>query len=209
MHLPFFNDPFQPTGEIISIEDGQLTLFADFLPQTEADIFLDILQRETPWQQDALNFGGRQVLIPRLQAWYGDKHSHYGYSGLALTPLPWTDTLLTLKQRIEVSSGQVFNSVLLNFYRDGKDSVSWHSDDEAELGLDPVIASLSLGTSRRFELRHRTKTIPKAICELEHGSLLIMGKGLQKHWQHQIPKQPAIQAPRINLTFRLIQPLQA
>jgi len=190
--------------EKLSLPDAEIFMTPEFLPTTEADHYFHSLLSQTPWRQDQLNFGGKAVPIPRLQAWYGDKDSRYGYSGLALSPLPWTPLLEELKHRIEQCSGSEFNSVLLNYYRTGQDSVAWHSDDEKELGHDPVIASLSLGATRRFELKHRFKKSIKAFCDLSHGSLIVMGKGVQQNWQHQIPKQPGSEGARINLTFRRI-----
>jgi alkylated DNA repair dioxygenase AlkB len=160
------------------------------------------LLAETAWRQDTLKFGGKEVLVPRLQAWYGERR--YAYSGLRLVPLPWTPVLDEIRRKISAICGLEFNSVLLNYYRDGNDSVAWHSDDERELGPDPLIASLSLGATRRFELKHRTRKQSKVNMLLEDGSLLLMGKGLQQHWTHQLPKDASVTAPRLNLTFRLI-----
>lgn len=148
---------------------------------------------------------GRTLPVPRLQAWYGVPEARYGYSGILLAPLPFTPLLQEIRDELQQRTGHSFNAVLLNHYRDGSDNVSWHSDDEKELGADPIIASLSLGASRRFELRHRTRRdLGKMTLDLSHGSLVLMGKGLQLHWQHQIPKQPGIRVPRLNLTFRFI-----
>ena len=148
---------------------------------------------------------GKTLPVPRLQAWYGTPQARYGYSGILLDPLPFTPLLLTVLDKLQQCTGQQFNAVLLNNYRDGNDSVSWHSDDEKELGDDPVIASLSLGATRRFELRHRhRKDLGTLKLDLSHGSLLLMGKGLQPNWLHQIPKQPGQQGARLNLTFRFI-----
>jgi alkylated DNA repair dioxygenase AlkB len=145
------------------------------------------------------------VAVPRLQAWYGDGHAHYGYSGLRLTPLPWTSLLQAIRTDIEQKLQRPFNSVLLNQYRDGSDSVAWHSDDEKELGPDPLIASLSFGATRRFELKHRTRRdLGKVSLDLDDASLVVMGEGVQKHWLHQVPKQQGVDGLRLNLTFRFI-----
>lgn len=189
----------------ISLPDAAITLHQTFIPAPQADKLLSEIIETTPWRQDHLSFGGKKVLIPRLQAWMGDASSKYGYSGLELNPLPWSDILYKLKEAIETIANTDFNSVLLNYYRDGHDSVAWHSDDEKELGNDPIVASLSLGVSRRFELKHRhKKPIIKFKCQLDHGSLLIMGSGLQSNWHHQVPKQKEISQARVNLTFRKI-----
>lgn len=212
--MPFSPSPATDRGDIwlssdferIRLRDAELSYAPAFFSSVESAHILQTLLRETPWRQDVLNFAGRTVPVPRLQAWYGDPHTAYGYSGLHLTPLPWTETLNAIRRRLETALKLNFNSVLLNLYRDGHDSVSWHSDDEKELGDDPIIASLSFGVPRRFELKQRDKQhrgIHK--LELADGSLLLMGTGLQKNWQHQLPKDPAIIAPRVNLTFRLIR----
>lgn len=206
MQIPFSLDNAHGPMETLVLEGGDILYYPTFMPRLEAQGCFDTLAAATPWQQDTINFGGKAVLIPRLQAWYGEKNSRYGYSGLALHPLPWTPLLTDLKARVETAAGAVFNSVLVNFYRDGRDSVSWHSDDEKELGGDPVIASLSFGATRRFDLKHRRNKGQKFSCELTTGSLLVMGKGIQQHWQHQVPKQPAITEGRINLTFRYVKP---
>lgn len=199
--------------------ERQLLHGAERLPLTDADLFyfpacydtaesanlMRVLLQETPWRQDSVSFGGKPIPVPRLQAWYGDSASRYGYSGLKLTPLAWTPTLTAIRAKLEALLSLRFNSVLLNYYRDGQDSVAWHSDDERELGPDPRIASLSLGAQRRFELRHRQREQRgKYKLMLGDGSLLLMGSGLQKNWLHQLPKDPAITAPRLNLTFRFI-----
>ncbi len=204
LQLPFKTGHSPEAMEKLSLPDAEIFIVPEFLSSSDADQHFDALQSQTPWQQDHLRFGGKSVPIPRLQAWYGDKNSRYAYSGLALSPLPWTPLLEELKRAIEQSSNTKFNSVLLNYYRTGLDSVAWHSDDETELGNDPLIASLSLGATRRFELKHRTRKGLRSFCDLSHGSLIIMGKGVQQNWQHQIPKQPGIEKARINLTFRKI-----
>lgn len=192
-------------GERFALPDAELRYFPAWYSPAESIALRRQLLAETPWRQDSLRFGGKPVAIPRLQAWYGDRASRYEYSGLRLSPLPWTPLLTRLRERLERELGLQFNSVLLNWYRDGNDSVAWHSDDEHELGPDPLIASLSFGASRPFELKHRSlRGYGKRSLTLADGSLLLMGRGLQRHWQHQLPKQPGLQEARLNLTFRLI-----
>jgi alkylated DNA repair dioxygenase AlkB len=150
---------------------------------------------------------GREVTAPRLTAWFGDPHASYVYSGVRHDPVPWTPTLADLRARVERATEHAFNSVLLNFYRDGEDSVSWHSDDEPELGAQPVIASLSLGATRVFQLKHKRRAdLARVDIELSHGSLLLMSGNCQSHWKHQIPKRRGRTrpGPRINLTFRRV-----
>lgn len=190
--------------ETIPLPDAEISMYHSFIGKEESHLLQESLIRETPWQQDVIRIAGRNIPVPRLQAWYGDKHSFYAYSGINLRPLPWTPLIEDLRQRIQKATSHSFNSVLLNYYRDGEDSVSWHADDEAELGLDPVIASLSLGAERNFRMRHKTGLVRNHSCALTDGSLLLMGQGTQKHYVHQIPKEKLVTAPRINLTFRLI-----
>jgi len=204
LQIPFHLEQSPESIEQWQLADADIQLFPHFLSTTEADLYFDDLKKNMPWQQDSLNFGGKSVLIPRLQVWVGDKQSRYTYSGLSLSPLPWTPVLEKLRKLVEKASNSEFNSVLLNYYRDGSDSVAWHSDDEKELGSEPTIASLSLGVSRCFQLKHKTEKYLKSSCELGNGSLLVMGKGVQQHWQHQVPKQAEVDTGRINLTFRRI-----
>jgi alkylated DNA repair dioxygenase AlkB len=147
---------------------------------------------------------GKRINFPRLTAWYGDNDKPYSFSGITLNPLSWTKTLSEIKNRIEPKAGVSFNSVLLNLYRDGNDSISWHTDAEPELGKNPVIASVNFGETRNFQLRH-IETKEKVEIELVHGSLLIMQGELQHFWQHQVPKTAKKIKDRINLTFRVIK----
>ncbi|MDF2152554.1 alpha-ketoglutarate-dependent dioxygenase AlkB [Vibrio sp. CAU 1672] len=184
-----------------AITQGRLFYQTDFLPGHEADHLLDLLLHDLPWEQKAITLFGRSVLQPRLQSWHGD--ARYRYSGLTMEPHPWTPELKMLSQRCGAVCSTNFNSVLANLYRDGRDSMGWHQDNEPELGKNPVIASLSLGESRRFLLRHlRSQT--QLEYELPHGSLLIMTGELQHHWQHSVPKTAKPKHARINLTFRNI-----
>ena len=194
----------RPAGEAIALEDAELHYIPGFYTPAETQLLMAHFLTTVPWRQETMKFGGKPVLVPRLQAWYGDAATDYSYSGLRLSPLPWTPALIDIKTAIENSFGMSFNSALLNYYRNGHDSVAWHSDKEAALGPDPLIASLSLGAERKFELKRRDGNKQKINLELADGSLLLMGRGLQKHWLHQIPKQAWINQPRINLTFRFI-----
>jgi alkylated DNA repair dioxygenase AlkB len=196
------SDAAIPAPEHLQLADATLSYFACFFDAAESAALLQRLIAETPWRQDTINFGGKSVMVPRLQAWYGERC--YGYSGLKFQPLPWTPLLQDICRKISAASGLTFNSALVNYYRNGNDSVAWHSDDERELGPDPLIASLSLGAPRHFELKHRTLKRTKVKLLLDDGSLLLMGSGLQQHWQHQLPKDEGVALPRINLTFRLI-----
>jgi alkylated DNA repair dioxygenase AlkB len=151
-----------------------------------------------------MNMYGKKIDFPRLTAWYGNNDKPYSFSGITLQPLPWTSEILTIKSKIEPIAKTEFNSVLLNLYRDGNDSISWHTDAEKELGINPIIASVNFGATRKFQLRH-IKTKEKLEIELTHGSLLIMQGELQHFWQHQVPKTSKVVGERINLTFRVIK----
>ena len=183
-----------------------LALAPGFVSPAEADAIFAALMTETPWRHDEIFVYGRKVLQPRLTAWYGDPGARYAYSGVELSPLPWTPLLAGLKARVEKAAGARFNSLLMNLYRDGRDSVSWHSDAEPELGLNPAIASLSFGATRRFQLRSRPP-LPPARHEiaLGHGDLLVMRGATQHEWAHQVPKTAGRVGPRVNLTFRLVR----
>jgi alkylated DNA repair dioxygenase AlkB len=162
--------------------------------------------RNIRWKHDSMKMYGKTIPLPRLTAWYGDPGAAYTYSGIKSEPNPWTDGLLHIKRRIEEATGANFNCVLLNWYRDGKDSLAWHADDEGELGVNPVIASANFGATRDFQLRRndnpdRTITIP-----LKHGTLLVMRGALQEHWKHAVPKRANVREARFNLTFRYIDP---
>jgi alkylated DNA repair dioxygenase AlkB len=182
----------------------------DFLLPDEADRLLAVLLEGTPWQQPELVIYGKRVKVPRLTAWYGDPGATYVYSGIKNRPISWTAPLRALKGAVEAAAATHFNSVLLNLYRNGNDYMSWHRDDEPELGNSPKIASVSLGVTRRFDLRQvcsnsGQKRMTHRI-ELAHGSLLLMWGRTQRQWEHGIPKEPKLSEPRINLTFRMIHP---
>lgn len=189
----------------ISMPDADVTLFPQWLQPQQADQVQARLQQTLAWQQDTIRLFGREVKIPRLQAWYGDAGIKYRYSGLDLVAKAWTPELLELKDQVEALTAARFNSVLVNWYRDGNDSMGWHSDDEPELGNKPVIASLSLGADRRFQMRHKSVPASQELT-LGAGSLLVMRGETQRYWQHQVPKQRRVQQGRINLTFRYVQP---
>ena len=187
------------------LPQAELLFDPAFLPAAEADALLAQLTAEVAWEQRAIRLFGQAIPQPRLTAWYGDPAARYTYSGLSWEPLPWTPTLLSLRQRIAAATNAPLNSVLLNRYRDGRDSMGWHSDDEPALGPAPVIASLSLGATRRFRLRPRAGLPHSPFgLDLPSGSLLLMRGPTQQHWQHALPKTARPVGPRLNLTFRWI-----
>ncbi|WP_457787651.1 alpha-ketoglutarate-dependent dioxygenase AlkB family protein [Pseudomonas sp. PL-6] len=187
------------------LADAELDYQPGWVDAAVADAWLAALVDETPWQQPELFIHGRYHRVPRLTAWYGEPEARYRYSGKLHQPLPWTPLLDEIRRQIVRAVGQPLNAVLLNYYRDGQDSMGWHSDAEAELGRNPLIASLNLGGSRRFDLRRVGSTRIGHSLMLEHGSLLVMRGPTQHHWQHQVAKTRQPCAPRLNLTFRLIR----
>ena len=187
-----------------SLQKLEIEYVKDFFNKTESDILFDLLKKEIEWKQDFIEMYGKSHPLPRLTAWYGDKNKSYTYSGISMTSLPWTKELLKVRRKLEEFSKQKFNSVLLNYYRSGNDSVSWHSDDEEELGEFPIIGSLSFGSLRRFRLRNKQNKKLTHTYDLGNGSLLIMKGTTQKLWEHEVPKTKKKVSGRINLTFRYI-----
>lgn len=187
--------------------DAQLTFWEHVaLPGGETVVFEQLLE-ETAWRQEDIVLFGKRHMQPRLLAWHGDPGARYRYSGVDHEPLPWTPLLSSLRGSVEAVSGHSYNSVLLNLYRDHRDSMGMHADDEPELGPEPVIASLSLGETRTLILRHRhDKSVPGLKVPLTSGSLLVMAGETQRNWKHGINKLRRPCGPRINLTFRHILP---
>ena len=191
--------------EEISIQDGKLRLYPHLFNAEERDSFFTRLKESVKWKQEKIKLYGRVIPLPRLTAWFGDEGKTYMYSGITVEPEPWTPTLSEIKNRIEEASNVTFNSVLLNYYRNERDSVSWHSDDEPELGKNPIIGSVSFGDVRTFQLKHKTDKSLTISRDLPDGSYLEMAGSTQHHWLHQIPKRTRKIGPRINLTFRIIK----
>jgi alkylated DNA repair dioxygenase AlkB len=179
--------------------DGVVRLHQEALAEADARRLFEELMAVTPWRHEIATVMGRRLPIPRLTAWHGE--AGYVYSGIRMTPAPWNAPLLEIKAIAEACASHSFNSVLLNLYRDGRDSVSWHADNEPGLGRDPVIASVSLGATRRFQMRHRRREDRLAL-DLRPGSCLVMAGATQHHWLHQVPKTSRPVGPRVNLTFR-------
>lgn len=220
----------QSQGFDIDIPGGKLFYAEQFFPKAWSNRMISFLQevegvdwkdidwRKIPsgeldgmhfinirWKQDVLKLYGKDIPLPRLTAWYGNPGAAYTYSGIKSEPNPWNDGLLHIKKRIEDATNCEFNSVLLNWYRDGKDSLSWHADDEKELGIDPVIASANFGETRDFQLRCNLNNEWKINIPLKHGTLLVMRGELQRHWKHAVPKRSGVNGSRFNLTFRNIK----
>ncbi len=184
--------------------DAKMDYYEQFLDPIQSSKLFKELESELHWQQDQIKMFGKSYQVPRLQAWYADPGKSYSYSGISLKIRDWHSSLEKLRLLIEEKSGYTFNSVLANLYRNGMDSNGWHADNEKELGKNPIIASISLGTERYFHIKHRTKKEKKHKLLLKNGSLLIMHGAMQHHWLHQIAKTKKNIGPRINLTFRYI-----
>ena len=198
--------PLSGNGPAAALPGAQLVYRPAWLSSTEADALFEQLQQALPWSVHRIRIFGRYVDSPRLSAWIGDADAVYRYSGADFIPHAWTGALADVRQRLQEELGTPFNSVLANLYRDGKDAMGWHSDDEPELGPRPVIASISLGGVRRFLLKHRQDPALRSAIELPHGSLLVMAGETQRCYRHALPRTAKPVAPRINLTFRWIDP---
>jgi alkylated DNA repair dioxygenase AlkB len=187
------------------IHESDIILYRTFFTKAKSDVFFEALSVGINWKQEQIKLYGKHIDFPRATAWYGDEGQSYTYSGITVLPNPWTPVLLEIKKEVESVSGVAFNSVLLNLYRSERDSVAWHSDDEPELGRDPVIGSVSFGATRRFQLKHKRDKSLREQIDLPHGSYLLMRGATQHSWLHQVPKETKPRGPRINLTFRVIK----
>lgn len=198
------NALFQQEPIVFNLPDAEIIYFPHFFNTEEADRLFSELKNNSAWQQDEIRVFGKIHPQPRLTALYGEQGKPYSYANITMQPLQWTPVLQKIKESVENTCQTKFTSVLLNYYRDGKDSNGWHADNEKELGTNPVIASISLGAERVFQLKHNTDKECKKNIVLEHGSLLLMKGTTQRFWKHQIPKTTKPVGPRINLTFRVI-----
>ena len=187
---------------------GRLDYWSTCFAREDADRLERTLGATCSFSQHRVQIAGRSLPCPRLSAWHGDPGAHYAYSGHTYEPAPWTAALDEVRDRIEACSGHRFNAVLVNYYRNGADSMGWHCDDEPELGPDPVIASVTFGEARRFLLRPKRaqpgERRASMALALGHGSLLTMDGTVQRHYQHALPKTQRPVGERLNLTFRLI-----
>lgn len=185
-------------------EGAWVALLEDFIVDDFA--LMEKLLRTLPLGPQTIRLAGREVLSPRLVSWHGDPEAHYRYSGRTFAPRPWTPDLLVVKDRVDASVGVRFNSVLANYYRDGRDSMGEHADDEPELGPEPdniLIASVSLGARRRFLLRHKQSGAVQEFA-LGGGNLFVMGGTTQRHFKHRVPRTTVPAGARMNLTFRVV-----
>lgn len=197
-------------AESLPLDGGELAIYRAWLNESTATHYFNALFSSIRWEQPIVKVYGKYHPIPRKQAWYGDPGAVMLYSGRAFEPLAWISPLLELKQKLESDVSTAFNSVLTNLYRDGNDKVGWHADDEPELGLQPTIASLSLGATRKFCLKPKPQSFqannPSKRIDifLAHGDLLVMRGATQNNWLHTVPTETRVTTPRINLTFRNI-----
>ena len=197
--------PIADSWRAVAIADADVALLPSAPLSVPAQLLFDRLQAETPWRSETITLWGKSYPQPRLTAWFGDEGKTYTYSGISMAPQPWTPLLSQLKREVETLTNTAFNSVLVNLYRNNRDSMGFHSDDEPELGAEPAIASLSLGHERTLVFKRKGgHKVPPVRVPLPSGSLLLMRGGTQRHWQHGITKQDRICGPRINLTFRQI-----
>lgn len=199
------NSLFQSQPIVLNLPDADILYYPHFFEKDEADTILELLSNEIPWKQDDIKIFGKVHPQPRLTALFGNEGKSYSYSNIKMQPHPWNPILQKIKLKIETVVATDFTSVLLNQYRDGKDSNGWHADNEKELGVNPIIASLSFGAERVFQLKHNSIADLKQNIILEHGSLLVMKGTTQQFWKHQIPKTSKPIESRINLTFRVIK----
>lgn len=202
--VPSANQTSRKTMMPLVENDGQLFLEPGFLAAPEALALVDRLTRDLAWTEESIRIYGKTVRSPRLVCWYGDQGAVYTYSGIVHHPLPWHPLLADLRTRLEETTGQSFNGVLCNLYRNGNDAMGWHADSEKELGPRPCLASLSIGETRVFRVHHR-KSGKRHSIDLENGSLIIMRGEFQRYWRHSVPRSKKTTQPRINLSFRHIQ----
>ena len=199
------NSLFPKEKITFNIPDADIEYYPNFYKNDRANELFEKLRKEIPWQQDNIKVYGKIHPQPRLTALFGNEGKAYSYSNIVMQPHHWNPLLVFIKNEIEKICQENFTTVLLNYYRDGKDSNGWHADNEKELGRDPVIASVSFGAERYFHLQHNIIKEQKLKIKLEHGSLLIMKGPTQHFWKHQIPKTNVAIGPRINGTFRIIK----
>lgn len=192
------------SGQWVHENNASLYWQPGFLRGQQADKDFAELTESARWQQGQIQMWGKTVSEPRLSAFYGDRGTMYQYSGRPMAAMPWLSTLLTIKPPIETLCQTYFNAAFCNLYRGGQDAMGWHSDDETTLGKQPVIASISLGQTRRFLLRHKQQKSLQHEFLLGHGDLLIMAGDTQQYWQHSVAKTAKAVGPRINITYRYI-----
>ena len=200
--MDLFGDSLDSTKNLLP-KDGIVNYYGKLFLQQEANHYFNNLLTDIEWKNDEAFIMGKLIITKRKAAWYGDSAFEYSYSNRTKIALPWTKELLTLKSKIEIETGESFNSCLLNLYHSGEEGMAWHSDGEKDLKKDGAIGSVSFGAERKFSFKHK-KTGQKVSILLEHGSLLVMTGSTQTHWLHRLPPTKLVSAARINLTFRSI-----
>jgi alkylated DNA repair dioxygenase AlkB len=198
--LDLFTQQHKPETNLLPY-DGEVYCYGPIFSNEKAIQYLEALRREINWQNDVVKMYGKTIECKRQTAWMGEEHFEYAYSGTTKKAEIFTPTILEIKQEIEILCNEKFNSCLLNYYKDGNEGMSWHSDNEKTMGMEPVIASLSLGAARNFSFKHN-ESKEKIDLLLQNGSLIIMRGLTQKHWKHALPQSSKIKLPRINLSFR-------
>ncbi len=188
----------------MALPGAQISWWRGWLQPAQADALMQALLAQAHWEVHRIWMFGRMVDSPRLSSWIGDAQASYRYSGTRFSPQPWLEVLQPVRMRLEEETGHRFNSVLINRYRSGSDAMGWHSDDEPELGAQPLIASVSLGATRRLAFKHRHDAALKQTLELGHGDLLVMSGDTQRCYKHALPRTARPVGERINLTFRQI-----
>lgn len=189
---------------VFDLPDAEIEYHPSLFNSEKSNQLFELLKNEIPWQHDEITVYGKKHLQPRLTSLFGNDGKPYGYSNIIMQPNRWNPLLMFIKNEIEVICNENFTTVLLNYYRNGKDSNGWHADNEKELGRNPIIASVSFGAERVFQLKHNV-TNQRQNINLENGSLLVMKGTTQHFWKHQIPKSSKEIGARINLTFRIIK----
>jgi alkylated DNA repair dioxygenase AlkB len=190
---------------VFNLPDAEIIYHPNLFEKEQSDELFSKLINEIPWQQDNITVFGKTHPQPRLTALFGNEGKQYGYSNIVMQPHNWNPLIMFIKNAVEKICQENFTTVLLNYYRDGKDSNGWHADNERELGKNPIIASVSFGAERVFQLKHNSDKTAKQNIVLQHGSLLLMKGTTQHFWKHQIPKTSKTIGSRINLTFRIIK----
>jgi alkylated DNA repair dioxygenase AlkB len=195
--FPYLSQNILPTN-------GEVYYYPEFFSKEESNELFRTLFATVNWKQEPIKLFGKEVMQPRLTAWYADEGIAYSYSGITMTGEVWNKELLLIKRKVEELAGVPFNSALLNLYRHGNDSMGWHRDNESELGINPVIASVSFGANRKFQVRTYKDKSNLLTMQLNTGSCLLMKGETQHYWEHRVPKitQPVL--PRLNITFRRV-----
>ena len=195
----------EPTTQRIDLPGADIVLHQQVWSPERGDQLCNQLVQEIEWRQDKISMFGQVHDVPRLNAWYGDPDCSYAWSGIRMNPSTWTPTLQQIREQVNSLAAVQFNSALLNFYRDGNDKVDWHADDEKVLGINPVIASVSLGVARKFRMRRKDRSQTPTDIVLQSGDVLIMRGSTQQLWEHEVPRSKRITQPRVNLTFRVVE----